>query len=168
MGPLPLAAALWSGIAPAGAEGATPAVRPMAEGFCASVVVDSTPEQVRAALADPADMALRPPDMISVEATPRAGCHEIEGRTRGLLRPLAYRSLRCPTPTGFLETLVASEDFERYEAEWRIEAVEGGTRVSFRIDVLPDLPVPRALVSENVKRSAVAVVTALRDRLAGR
>ncbi len=163
---LPLAALLlWA--TPGLAADAAPRVERVGDGWQATLELPASPDAVRRILADARDLTLRPPDVLSVEVTPRDTCQEIRGRTRGLFRPLTYRTLRCPTATGYRESLLEVGDFKVYDAEWRIEPVEGGSCVTFRAAADPDLPVPRALVLENVKRSTVVVITALRDRLAG-
>ncbi|MBN1337618.1 MAG: SRPBCC family protein [Deltaproteobacteria bacterium] len=153
--------------APAHPSDAAPSVARAGDGYQATAIVAAAPEVVRATLADAGDLSLRTSDVLSVEVVPRDACVEVRARTRGLTRPLTYRALRCPTDTGYRESLLETGDFKRYESEWRIDAVEGGSRVSFRVVVDPDVPAPRALVLQNVKRSTLAAVTALQERLAG-
>jgi len=152
---------------PAQAAGSEPVLQRVEGGWMATVVVPSAPDVVRAALADVGDPALRSRDVISMEITPHNGCQEVRGRTRGLSRPLTYHTLRCPTATGYRETLQETGDYKQFESEWRIDPVEEGSRVSFRTVADPDLPVPRALVLANMKRSTLAMVNALVDQLAG-
>ena len=151
----------------AGAGEPAPTVRAVDGGYVASIVVSASPEAVRAVLADAGDLGLRTADVLSVEVVPRDACVEVHVSTRGLTRPLTYRALRCPTASGYRESLLETGDFKKYESEWRIESFEGGSRVSFRVVVDPDVPVPRVVVLQNVKRSTAAAVVRLRDRLAG-
>lgn len=128
----------------------------------ATVLLPAEEEAVRRILDDPVRSAHLTPDLLSVDVAPtRPPCSHLDGRTRGLTRPLAYRVVRCPTAHGWRESLVSSEDFRRYEVEWQIVPVSEGVRVEYRVAIDVNLPVPGRLVSENVKRSARLTLQAL-------
>ena len=42
--------------------------------------------------------------------------------------------------------MLHSEDFKQHDIEWRVSAVEGGSRVTMRVRVVPRIPVPQALI----------------------
>jgi len=134
-----------------------------------SVVVTCTVQQteadVRDVLRDGATASRLSPDVIDVNAAQRGRCEELKVQTRGFLHPFSFRSLRCPTTTGWKETLLTSEDFERVESEWQLSPEAEGTRIVYRIASVVSAPIPQSAVVENVKRSATATMKALIAKL---
>ncbi len=129
-----------------------------------TVLIEAPQEEVRQLLNDPASFSSLTPDVLSLSTVPRGDCQELRARTRGFLRPLNYRTVRCPRLNGWHESLLTSDDFTRYDAELQLEPVAGGTHVIYRLAIAIDLPVPKKLISENVKRSARITLGALRAR----
>ena len=132
----------------------------------AVVTVLAPPEQVRSILADTVG-ALKElsPNTLSVEVTPEGPCELVNRQTRGILQPLTLRSKRCPTPDGWEETLMESDDFEHYEALWKVRSTEKGTEVTYRIATVLTAPVPQLLVRQNLKKAARTILQGLVARL---
>jgi hypothetical protein len=142
------------------ADPPVPTVSVATDGAVVATFTVSAPESaVLAVLADP--RTLTGPEVLSMATAPQGGCLVIDATTQGMLSPLAYRSLRCPTETGFHETLVQSDDFTAIESTWRLSQVADGTRVDFRLVSQPDLPVPQSVIRPTVVKS----VTRMMERL---
>ena len=127
--------------------------------------VSTGEEQVRAAMADPEASCRLTPDILSVEVIQKGPCQELHIETRGLNRPLSYSSLRCPTPHGWQEVLIESDDFESMTSEWLFFSEGNGTRIVYRIATSVNLPVPDFLIRQNLKNAAKTTVIALKHRL---
>ena len=132
-----------------------------------NVVVEAEPDEVRAFLADPASARLAP-DLLDAQVADRGPCLEFMKTTRGAWNPLHLRTLRCPTKDGFTETLLDSADFNHFQSEWKVEPVDGGTEVTYRVQTDVNLPVPRSAVNQGLKRNALQTVQALVLKLVGK
>jgi hypothetical protein len=157
----------WILAGTAGANMPEPEVHVDGEGRVVAVVtVQATPERVRTILADTAG-ALKElsPNTLSVEVTPDGPCERVNRQTRGIFQPLTLRSKRCPTADGWEETLMESDDFEHYEALWRVRSTESGTEVTYRIATVLTAPVPQLLVRQNLKQAAGTILQGLVARL---
>ncbi|MFH1467642.1 MAG: SRPBCC family protein [Pseudomonadota bacterium] len=131
-----------------------------------TLTLHATPVQVRGVLSNPLATAHLSPDTVSAEFTASGACYELSVRVRGLLNPMAMRSRRCPTADGWVEDLVASEDFKRYHQTWSVIPLDGGgTRVEYRTTIELVLPAPRVLLVESTKRSVDASLKRLAERL---
>ncbi len=116
------------------------------------VVVRMDADQVRAVLADTSLAMSMSKDIISHRIEDDAPCQLVHITTRGLTEPLKYTVRRCPTATGFKETLVQGDSMiEAMEVEWRTSPHEGGTKV--RLSVLTRIGrVPQLLVNQQVRQ----------------
>lgn len=119
----------------------------------ATEVMAAQADDVRALLSDAEALAALSPEVRKIETTQRGRCQEVATETRGLLRPLRLRSLRCPTTDGFREELMEVGDFSAYEVEWAVRDADGGARIEYSVRVVPELAVPSALVQQGVERS---------------
>lgn len=122
----------------------------------ARIAVAASADEVKAVLADPkGTLAALSPETLSVQTTTEGRCEMVDRKTRGVWRPFAFRAKRCPTAHGWTETLVASDDFTAYAAEWEVEdSDDGTTEVVYTIQTEINAPVPRALVRTNLKTAA--------------
>ncbi len=127
------------------------------------LLIPASEEQVRAVLDDPHTFGSFTPDVQRMTVHPRGRCKLLRFDTRGLLEPLQYSTLRCPSGSGWSETLLESDSFTRYDADIQLLPVVGGTHVIYRLSVGIDLPVPDMLIDKNVKRSARLTMQAVRD-----
>ena len=172
LAPAPLAIAALLLLAGAPVWGQTPdepLLQSEEDGAVVTRLLVPAPEsEVRRVLSDPRAFGRLTPDVFALDVRPSGPCQELRADTRGLLEPLHFSTLRCPAGTGWRESLVASDSFTRYDAEMQLKPVEGGTRVTYRLAVGIDLPVPQLVVSRNVKRSARLTMQALRDLFARR
>lgn len=144
------------------AEPAKPSVTLRPDGSVeARLTVAASEESVRNVLRDPEVGARLTRDVISVESEIRGRCSRVSTKTRGLLRPLTYTSLRCPTPQGWTESLLESKDFSLYEAEWRLTPRPGGTEIFYRLRLQVSIPAPESLVHYTMKQSVRDALIAL-------
>lgn len=153
------AAALLLGlcVAPSGAR-ADDAVA--AEGL-----VQADPAQVRALLADYSQIAAMSPELLEYRVEPAPPCSLVHITTKGLSAPMHYTVRRCPTETGFRETLVESDGgVEQMVTEWTVAPAEEGSRV--RLTVLARVAhVPQILVNQGTRRSIGNLVRKIGEKL---
>ena len=124
-----------------------------------TVVLKASVDEVKAALKEPGTSA----DVLEMKITNRGPCDEIFRKVKGMWTPLTYTALRCPTATGYIETLHASEDFTEYRDEWKIIGQEGGTtKVVHTLRTAVNLSVPQSMVNSGLKRG---VTRSLNDLL---
>lgn len=95
----------------------------------------------------------------------RGECQELHVEAPGLLSPMRYISLRCPTADGYSETLVSSDDFDASEVQWTLTRVEGGTRITYRVLVDLDMPVSDSMLQSRVKKNMAAVMDRFMEHL---
>lgn len=119
-----------------------------------SVVLSVSPEEALAALANPEVAASINPDVVALKAVSTTGdCTDLNISTRGMWRPLKMKARRCKTSDGFHETLVSSDDFSAQEAIWTVSEHPDGALLEYSLRSEPNLPVPRALVQDNMRKS---------------
>jgi hypothetical protein len=96
----------------------------------------------------------------------RGACEEMHVETPGLLSPMRYVSLRCPTDNGWTESMISSDDFEANEVLWALNEVEGGTEITYKVKVgVADMPVPESMLHSRIKRGMTSVMTSLLDSI---
>lgn len=133
------------------------------------VLIHASVADVRAVLADPKAAGALSDSVLAVRVLGKDGpCDLVEVTCKGVMDPLTYTVRRCPTPTGFSENLVQSEDFSSQRAEWRLEPVSGGTLVTFSVRSEPKISLPRRVVQAVVESSAVETLENLVRRVTGR
>lgn len=118
----------------------------------ATMRLAARPEAVREVLSSAERSHGLSPFTVSAKATPDGNCEKVKLRTRGLLQPFEIESRRCPTATGWKETLVASNDFSEYWNEWIVEDDGGATQITFRTRSVPNVAVPEALIQAETRR----------------
>ncbi|MEL6342501.1 MAG: hypothetical protein AAFV53_05170 [Myxococcota bacterium] len=93
-------------------------------------------------------------------------CERLTYQTPGMMSPLTYVALRCPTEAGWKETLESSEHFQDNESEWQLREVDGGTELRYRVRVrLSNMPVGQGLVNSRVAQSMKHAIERLEERL---
>ena len=92
-------------------------------------------ETVLAVMADPAELArvTRTGKLLSSAAD--GVCTQDSIWMAAGADSVEYTVRTCPTADGLHASLVASEDLERFEADWRLVPVAGGTHVTFSLDL---------------------------------
>jgi len=123
-------------------------------------------EAVRSFLADTEQTMRLGGDVRKIEAEPDGDCIRMTITTRGFIRPMRLVARRCPTAQGWHSKLVESEDFDAHEIVWKTEPVDGGTRVTMKVRVIPRLPVPQILIRKVVSGALEATIMRL-DALLG-
>jgi hypothetical protein len=149
---------------------AAPEVRVDDDGFVrATVVLDASPSEVRALLADGAAMAETSPEVLDARATTAGTCERLDLDVRGLFTPFSVTTLRCPTADGWTERLLDARVFTAWDARWTLAPLaDGRTRVDAAIRTEVALPVPASLVqartAASLRRSLDRLVARLADR----
>lgn len=127
-----------------------------------NVEVPASIASVREALADPVTVGKYAPDVISIDATPKGPCSLITASSPGLMKPINYQTLRCPTATGWRYDLVSSDAIESLHSEWRLESVSPEvTRVTYSVNTVINLGVPQSMVRKGVEHSAKDTLASL-------
>lgn len=130
----------------------------------ATVRVASKVDAVRQVLSSAERSHKLAPTTVSTHATPDGKCEKVKLQVRGLITPFQLETRRCPTATGFLETLASSTDFVEYRNEWELKDLGAdGTQITFKTRTLPNVQVPESLILMETKR----VLTRLMKNLVG-
>lgn len=134
----------------------------------AQVRVAASPAAVRVQLADAERAHRLAPTTVSVKATADGACEKLQLATRGLLSPFQLETRRCPTSTGWRETLVRSSDFKEYWNEWTLKEDGTGTLVTFTTRTLPDVAVPESIILSQTRRVLTKLMRGLLGALGER
>ncbi len=122
------------GTAHAGTELSGPVVS--SDGFVMlEMTVPIPPGKAREKLADAATLMPLDPRVKTVNITTDEPCEQIaiEGSFKSVAVQTALR--RCPSESGFEETLISSSLYSAYTATWQVEPVESGALVRYRVKV---------------------------------
>lgn len=140
--------------------------RVTAEGqVIAQVKVAAKPAAVREILASAEQAHGLASTTVSVKATRDGACEKVALQTRGLLSPFSLETRRCPTSTGWKETMVASQDFVEYWNEWVVQEQDGGALISFKTRTLPNVSVPESLILSQTRRVLTRLMRNLLTKL---
>ena len=139
---------------PDAAEQAKISTRVTARGeVVATITLAAAPAAVRQVLSSAERSHALAPSTVSAKATAEGKCERVKLKTRGLFAPFEIETRRCPTASGWRETLIASTNFVEYWNEWVIEdAAGGGARVTFRTRTVPNVAVPEAIIHAETRR----------------
>lgn len=118
----------------------------------AEVKVAAKPAAVRELLAGAERAHGLAPTTVSAKATQDGKCEKVKLQTRGLISPFELETRRCPTASGWRETLVASDNFVEYWNEWSVKAQGEGSLVTFKTRTLPNVAVPESLILSQTRR----------------
>lgn len=158
---------LCLGVAPASADDGEPEVVITADGTIeGTVVVGAPPDVVRSYLADIAMTRKLAKDVVKVDVVKDGGCELVTTYASSFIE-VTYLARRCPTETGWIETLLSSEQFSDYYAEWFVTPVRSGIELRFRLRTDLDLPVPVRIVRGTLKRSVKGTLNAIQGDLGG-
>lgn len=133
----------------------------------AQVKVAASPAAVRAVLASAEKSHGLAPTTYEAKASPEGSCERVKLKVRGLIEPFEVETRRCPTASGWKETLVASKNFVEYWNEWTVQEVEGGSMVVFKTRTIPNVMVPEALLLSETRRVVAKVMRNLSAAVSG-
>lgn len=152
---------------PASADEGEPEVVITADGTVeGTVTVGAPPDVVRSYISDIAMTRKKAKDVVSVDVVKDGGCELVTTFASSFI-DVTYVARRCPTDTGWIETLLESEQFTDYYAEWFITPVKNGIELRFRLRTDMDMPVPVRLVRGALKRSVKGTLVAIQADLGG-
>ena len=117
------------------------------------IVLPANETAVRLVLADAVGSSLLSSDVYNAETRKEGNCEIVSRKVRGMWRPITYHAKRCPTKYGWIENLVKSDTVSNYYMEWKLDGLDNGTRVRYKIKTEFDLPVPTSIVQGETKRS---------------
>jgi hypothetical protein len=104
-------------------------------------------ERIRAQIADPIAAARFAPDIDTVTSLPAGRCPRYRVTTKSLV-PVTYDMERCPTASGWHDSLVASDGLSIYQVDWSFSPESAGTRVRYSIHVMPSFPFPSLIIDQ--------------------
>lgn len=119
----------------------------------AEMKVAAKPAAVREQLAGAERAHNLAPTTLFSKATSDGKCEKVQLQTRGFISPFVLETRRCPTATGWKETLTASDNFLEYWNEWTVKELPGGgALVTFKTRTLPNVAVPESLILSQTRR----------------
>lgn len=140
----------------------------------AEVVLDQPVSEVLAVLADYAQYARFVPNFTRSKVLARRGSRakvyievSVAAGTLTLWGQLDLSERPGGGDTRVIEAQLLEGNVDAFKAEWRVEPLDDGarTRVTFRIYVDPDLPLPAALLSRENERAARRTLQALQSTM---
>lgn len=147
-------------------ERVTTKVTPKGE-VVAQLKVAAKPARVRELLSNAERSHSLAPTTVAAKATPDGNCERVKLKTRGLIQPLEIETRRCPTASGFKETMVTSKDFVEYYNEWQVQESGEGSLVVFTSRTVPNMAIPEALLHSETRRVLGRVMRNLSAALEG-
>ena len=129
------------------------------------MVVGASLEKVHQRLDSAHEVLDLNPDSRLLSRESHGDCERTHVETAGLFHPLRYIALRCPTEDGWHEQLESSPDFKENQSWWHLTSVEGGTEITYTVQVDLDLPVGDGILAKRVGESMVSSLQRLADRL---
>ncbi|MCO4770231.1 MAG: SRPBCC family protein [Deltaproteobacteria bacterium] len=130
------------------------------------VVVGAPPDVVDAYLADVGSLRRHNKNVTSVDVTAQGDCQLVDTTAKSIVE-MSYVARRCPTNSGWVETLLDSEMMTDYYAEWFVTPVPNGIEIRFRLRTEMDLPVPSRMVRGAIKKSVFASLDRMQGTLGG-
>lgn len=128
------------------------------------VQLDVEPTVVRQALQDPTFLPTISKDGTQVTVLGTDGaCQIVQSVSPSAFLTVRYKTRRCPTATGFHSTLIESNAFSAYDTSWAIEPNAAGTQVTYRIELVSTLWVPRGVVRRGVRNGIESFLTNMHD-----
>lgn len=129
-----------------------------------TVVVGASLERVRQYIADTESIRRLSKDVETVTITRDGGCEIVTTFAKSVI-DVTYVARRCPTETGWIETLMQSKQFADYYCEWFTKSVAGGTWIKLRMRTAMDLPIPARIVRGTLKRNFKTMFSQIQDHL---
>jgi hypothetical protein len=131
-----------------------------------TVVVGAPPDVVQSYLANVARLRYQNTNVVDVEVAREGACELVTTTARNVVE-VKYVARRCPTQTGWVETLVDSEMMNDYYAEWFVIPVTGGLEIRMRMRSDMNLPVPDRMIRSAMKSSVRDGLQLMQERLGG-
>lgn len=122
-------------------------------------------QQVRDVLADYDQLAAMNADVLDYRVEADPPCQRVHITTRGVVEPIRYTLRRCPTDSGWKETLIEGDPLvEAIEVEWQVQPEGEQTRV--RLSILARIAkVPQFLVDQQTRRNVARTLKNLTRKL---
>lgn len=133
----------------------------------AQIKLAAKPAKVRELLGSAERSHSLAPTTVAAKATPDGNCERVKLKTRGIIQPLEIETRRCPTTSGYKETMIASKDFAEYYNEWTVQESGDGSLVVFTSRTVPNMPVPEAILQSETRRVLGRVMRNLSAALSG-
>lgn len=131
-----------------------------------SVAVEAAPEAVRSKLGDPRWVTTLGDGNTEIEELTKDGdCNVVAYVSHHPIATARYRVRQCPAADGYRTSLVESEAFSTYAQSWTLAEEGGGTRVTYRIDIVSTLPVPKWVVRQTMKSQVLGMMERLDEEL---
>jgi len=131
-----------------------------------TVVVGAPPDVVQSYLADVRSLRTHSKDVVSVDIVRDGECQLVTTLAKSLVE-LTYVARRCPTATGYVETLLDSEMMNDYYAEWFVTPVSSGIEIRFRMRTDLNLPVPGRIIRSTIKSNVTRSLELMQKYLGG-
>lgn len=139
------------------------------QGVEGSVSVALPPAEALARLADPVWVRGIDAGTTEVTVTAREGeCLVADYRSPSWVMTVTYTIRQCPTGHGYLAKLVRSPDFAEYESEWSVAPEGEGSRLTYRVQVKPKVPLPLGLITGTIRSDVLEMMQAFEARLGQR
>ena len=132
-----------------------------------SVEVSADVDAVRALIRDPVALARIVDGEVQVSTQDDGDCKRVTTTAPHPLMSVTYTTRSCPTETGVQDALVESSQLSTFQAEWKVEPLGAGSRITYQLDVRPKVPVPSFMVRRSARKGVVDSLVAVRDRFSG-
>ena len=140
---------LWLGLT---AAAGPPVLTTSGDALTGVVEIDASPQVIKGVLADPTSLPRISGDGTEVTILSQDGaCQVLQSVSPSAFITVRYKTRRCPTSTGFQSTLIESNAFSSYDTSWVVEPSGSGSRVTYRIELVSTLWVPRGVVRRGVR-----------------
>ncbi len=129
------------------------------------ILVGISLEEAEAIIADPVKMA-------SIDGTTNVTQDGTEGDCKRLnysipnpVASISYRAKACPRGSGWIYTLISSDDLSEYHSSWSATREGTQTRIRYEIRTIPSIPVPQFIVNRQSQNAVDGFLTRLSDYL---
>lgn len=149
----------------AGLLGLAPTVAIADDAVSEDALIAADRAQVLAVLADYDQLAAMNADVLDYRVEADAPCQRVYITTRGVMDPIHYILRRCPTASGWKETLVSGDaSIEAIEVEWQL--VPEGDQTRVKLSILARIAkVPQFLVDQHTRRNVARTLKNLASKL---
>ena len=126
-----------------------------------SVVVPVALDEVREALSSSVGRATAVDNGARIEATADGECELEHTHVPHPIKSVTYTVRTCPTQAGFHTSLVDSRDLDRFEAIWELREIDGGTEVSYDLDLQTSLPLPGFVIRASIRKGVLDALSGI-------
>ena len=132
----------------------------------ATTVVASSVDVVRSKVGDPVWVAMIGGKNTDVAVAGTKGdCQVLDYVSRHSIATTRYRVKQCPSPEGFVANLVESEAFSSYRTTWSVTPSEAGPLLTYRLELVSTLPVPKWMVRRSTRSSVEHMMESIAEAL---